>query len=294
MVNIFPKRILLCGGGVRTIAQVGVLIELEKIGYLKYVTEWAGVSAGGFLAMCLSLGYTLIEIREICMKFNFMSIVDIDSAPGWILNMGLDSGNMIHGLIIACLRVKGMNPATTFKECILAGGKSLRLFVTDLKSGQMKVFSETTTPDFSIVDAVRASMTIPFYFQPFEDHINNTILIDGAILSNYPMIYLSETERRETIGILLRDTESSLCDNISELDFKSLLIRPIELLMITRSEYERQNNTQNTIVVDISGVKVLDFDIDTENRLLLIQYGRDAVSKFIKSFPKPVRRYSCS
>ena len=41
---MFPRRILLSGGGIRGLAHIGALQELERNGMLKGVIEWLGVS----------------------------------------------------------------------------------------------------------------------------------------------------------------------------------------------------------------------------------------------------------
>lgn len=288
---LFPKRVLFCGGGIRNIAQIGVLQSLEDGGYLKCVTEWSGVSAGGFLAMCLAIGYTITEMTDICLRFDFTSIMDVDIAPGWLLNMGLDKGNNVTRLLEACMRVKGIDTALTFSDCKQQFGKSIRLFATDLCSGKMKIFSSDKTPDYIIIDAVKGCMTVPLYFQiAVQD--DKCILLDGAVISNYPMMFLTMEERCETLGILLLDNDISISSN--DIGLKTLLLRPVDLMLHSRSECEALINRNNTIVVSIPGIKVLDWNIDNTMKNSLIQSGRDAVKEYIKSFPKPVRRFSVS
>ena len=50
---MIPYRIYLSGGGVTVSAHIGALQELSKHISLQTVKEWMGVSAGGFISMCL-------------------------------------------------------------------------------------------------------------------------------------------------------------------------------------------------------------------------------------------------
>lgn len=299
--GMFPRRILLSGGGIRSICQVGALKELDSLGHLKNVKEWAGVSAGGFLAMCMTVGYTVAELYQVSMNFDFTSVIDIDTAPGWLFNMGLDSGENIQRLIEACLHVKGLDSSLTFGECLSKCKKSLCIFVSEFHSGEMKIFSSEQTPDYSVVRAIRATTAVPFYFQPVENPEDGTVYMDGAIISNYPMYLFPENERRKTIGIMVRD---SGIRRENELNIKTMIMRPIELIMNTRMDYEIKQNMDNTIIICVNGnndsengIHVLDFDINREKKEILMKNGKDAVQSFIKSKSmnfRPVRRYSVS
>jgi hypothetical protein len=46
-------------------------------------------------------------------------------------------------------------------------------------------FSHSCTPDVSVTDAVRASISIPFLFEPVE--IDVEIVVDGGAMYNYPV-----------------------------------------------------------------------------------------------------------
>ena len=68
-INI--KRLIFEGGGVKGIAIVGVLKKLEELNFLNKVTEFAGSSAGAFMALLLTLNYNSDTIRRILLKTNF-------------------------------------------------------------------------------------------------------------------------------------------------------------------------------------------------------------------------------
>ena len=146
----------LCGGGINVIAHIGVLKELQRRSMLRNVREWIGVSAGALMALCLVIGFTLVEIEQVYIKFDFTNISDIDSAPGWIINYGMDTGNKLRKLIEACLHIKGISETITFKELYDLYKISYRIFVTDLHEAKLIQFSAIDTPDRCIVEAVQA------------------------------------------------------------------------------------------------------------------------------------------
>src|SRR6185312_2731115 len=67
--------------------------------------------------------------------------------------------------------------------------KRLYVFGTNLTQQAVQKFSYETTPDMAVADAVRISMSIPFFFEAryFEQNGNNDAYCDGGVLNNYPI-----------------------------------------------------------------------------------------------------------
>jgi hypothetical protein len=70
------------------IAHVGALIELSNHIPLKAVKEWMGVSAGSLMAMCLCIGFTLKELEDFCVRFDFTNIKE------YLLSVPADVGHV--------------------------------------------------------------------------------------------------------------------------------------------------------------------------------------------------------
>lgn len=288
---MIPKRIYLCGGGVNVIAHVGVLKELEERKYLSAVREWIGVSAGALMALCLVIGYTLDEIEHFYLKFDFTNLIDIDSAPGWILNYGLDTGQKLRKLIEACLHVKGLSDEITFKELCELRGNSYRVFVTDLHDAELIEFSDRKTPDRKVVDAVTASMSLPYYFQPVVDSDSGHFLIDGGTISNYPLYRLTPSELSETLGIYLR----TMPPQIKELDLQDLAFRPVQILLSMRAKFEMRQYMSQTINVELGHRNSINFEIGEDEKQEMIKLGREATLAFFRSRATHIqRRFSVS
>ncbi len=75
--------------------------------------------------------------------------------------------------------------------------KDLYIVVTNLSKSRPEVFSYESTPEVLIIDAVRASMAIPFFFKPVKIRCKKEKIgiciysedtyVDGGILLNYPI-----------------------------------------------------------------------------------------------------------
>jgi predicted acylesterase/phospholipase RssA len=249
-----------------------------------------GVSAGAFVSMCLCIGYTLDELADFCIRFDFSNIKEVDSIPGWLLHLGLDTGDRLHRLIEACLHVKGLSSDLTFKECHDLFGYSLRVIATDLNEAKAVIFSPDTSPGYRISDAVRASMNVPYYFQPFICPETGHYLLDGAVISNYPLFLLSKEEQTRTISILIR-TSIELKEIIEIDDF---LLRPLSILYVKKMEIESSFYNSHCIQVHLDNVDVMDFGLEEDAKNILVEKGREAVQIYMKQQPKLKRRNSFS
>ena len=290
---ILPHRIYLSGGGTCAIAHLGALIELSKHLPLKAIKEWMGVSAGSLVAMCVCIGFSLEELANLCIRFDFTNIKEYDSVPGWLLHFGIDTGERLHRLIEACLHVKGLSSDFTFKDCYEQFGKSLKIVATDLNDAKSITFCPTTTPEYKLADAVRASMSYPYYFQPFICPKSGHYLSDGGIISNYPLFVLPREEHSRTLSILIRTTIKRQ-DNLDESSIEDIISRPIKIVLNERTNIEAMFYDAHCIQIELDNLNTLEFSFDEETKSFIIKRGKEAVQEYFKKYPKPKRRYSVS
>ena len=289
---MLPYRIYLSGGGICAMAHVGALIELSKHIPLQAVKEWMGVSAGSLVAMCLCIGFTLEELLAFSVRFDFTEIKEMDSVPGWILHCGMDTGERLHRLIQACLHVKGCNSEFTFQECLTKYGISLRIIATDVNDAAPIIFSPSTTPSYPIADAVRASMSFPYYFQPFICPESGHYLVDGAVISNHPLFVLPTEEHSRTLSILIRTfIEKKECD--AEMAINEFMMRPLSIALSEKNKIESRSYDARCIQIMLGEVDILDFSMEDDVKRVIIQKGKDAVIQFMGQH-KPQRRHSIS
>lgn len=274
-------------------AHVGALIELSKYIPLKAIKEWMGVSAGSLVSMCLCIGFTLDELYKVCIGFDFTNIKEYDSIPGWLLHFGIDTGERLHKLIEACLHVKGLSSEFTFKDCMEKFGKSLRVVATDLNEAKSITFCPKTTPDYRVADAVRASMSYPYYFQPFMCPVSGHHLSDGAVISNYPLFVLNKEDHSQTLSLLIR-TLVEPKEDLMSLEIEELISRPIKIIFTERTNIETRFYDSQCIQINLGNINMLEFSFDEDTKKFIVEQGKEAVVSFFKNRPKPKRRYSVS
>ncbi len=295
-----PKRIVLTGGGLRTLAHFGALEVLETKGLLKNVKEWVGVSAGCLVGFSLMIGYTLEEAKKVVLEFDFSFLQNAqpESVLDFLSTYGLDTGHRVEAFLQSLLRIRGHPVDITFQQWAkkYPTAQRLRCYATDLNIAKMKEFSTEKTPDISLVFAMRASMTLPFYFIPMKDPETGHLLVDGGAIQNYPMNYLTPEEKKTALGISFL---YSLKEEHAIEEFSDFLNQMYNCCFNPRTYQVQKENKLNTIVIGSQEMSAYNFDLSKEFREAQMETGRKAALEFcdgylklLEKHNKPIRRYS--
>lgn len=141
-----------------------------------------------------------------------------------------------------------------------------------------------------VVDAVRASMSIPFFFRPAEvvGPKGSATLVDGGMLSNYPITVFDRTDgvknRWPTWGIKL-SAKPGVQTELTESDDSAfgVLIGCVETLMGRWDHYHLDDEQvgDRTIFVDTFGTSAVNFDLPPEVANQLYANGQSAATAFL-------------
>jgi predicted acylesterase/phospholipase RssA len=297
MILIPPKRICLSGGGVRAVAFLGALEALEAKGLLRSVKEYIGVSAGALISYGLVLGYTIQELKKLCMEFDFSLIraIDAESAIGFMDQYGLDKGENLKRFLESLLKQKQLSPETTFEEFAVQkpNNPMLRCFATDLNLCEPREFSLAQTPTAKLTEALLATMSLTFYFTPVVDSITGHTLTDGGVLHNYPMAFLPPEERAASLGLMFSNehVEGKVIG-----DFYDFLHQLFACVYMPRTRKILAEAKHNTIVLPHGDYPSWNFEASKEEKADLMKAAANATEVFLRqaTYPKPLRRYSVS
>ncbi len=263
------------------IAHVGALEILQERGLLKGVREYIGTSAGALMGFCLCIGYTIAELRDICVRFDFTALQTLE--PEAILSIletfGMDSGENLEKLLRALLKTKGHDPDMTFAD--LSGTAALRVYAVDIQACREKEFSASATPRVPLRVAVAASMAIPFYFTPVRDTETGNFLVDGGIVAHFPFHHLTDAERKETLGLAFQQDykirEGEILESFAQY-----------LLQLYYSVYHHQNErlfaewSHRILFIPCGEFPTMRFDSTAEEKEALIAAGRLGAEKFLE------------
>jgi NTE family protein len=143
-----------------------------------------------------------------------------------------------------------------------------------------------------VVDAVRASMSIPFYFRPVDvkTAAGTVTWVDGGLLSNFPITVFDRTDGKQprwpTWGIKLSGQPLVTRDQPVR-SALGIAVNCLETLTADWNRYRLDEDGVNrrTIFVDTTGVAATNFDIDKATRQRLYDNGRSAAQKFLANLP---------
>lgn len=191
--------VVLSGGGATGLAHVGLLKALEEAEIpIDYIS---GTSAGALVGAMYASGFSPDEIEAYILSdaFQTMSSGGLPAEKEFLLRKTADDGSMINvpfsldSLFKKSLPTNFITPSFLDYEMLrILGLTSLQvnedfdqLFVpyrcvaSDIAKKQSVVFSKG-----KLNEAVRASMTYPFYMNPIR--VDGKLLFDGGLYNNFP------------------------------------------------------------------------------------------------------------
>jgi predicted acylesterase/phospholipase RssA len=134
-------------------------------------------------------------------------------------------------------------------------------------------------------------MSVPYYYQPVIDSDTNHILIDGGVVSNYPLFTLTPDELSETLGIYF----TTFVNPKEEIEMEDFAIRPLQIIISMRAKYELDRYKSNSIIVPIGSRSIVNFEITADEKKELMEIGKNATEEYFERRKRNiVRRYSVS
>lgn len=288
MKNI--ENIVFKGGGVKGIAYAGVIYELENNNLLDQVKRVAGTSAGAITATLLSLRYNAQEIHDIINGTDFKSFEDHKNVGRILTKYGMYRGDAFLEWMKKIVADKLGSPNATFQDLKDAGMRDLQVFSCDLNLKALRTFSAEETPTTIVAEAARASMSIPLFFKAWkfpsgipDDHV----YVDGGTVYNYPVTaFDQEGYNDKTLGFFLNNVNKKVVDNNLDYDHVIKYIEYLfETLMTTQTDdlMKDKQDLSRTVIVDDHGISGTNFGLTTEQKDLLYNSGRQAVTDYLKS-----------
>jgi predicted acylesterase/phospholipase RssA len=286
--RIPPRRIALCGGGIQGVAHVGFMKALQKEGLLGHVKEVIGISVGSLFALLWILGYTVKQIEEIAVTFDFSVLQNInaESVFSFPTTFGLDNGERLESFIGSVLHQKGFSADVTFEDLHRTCPVHLRCFATELQTGMLRQFSTTATPKTSVRFALRASMSVPIFYTPVQEP-GGAVLVDGAILNNLPLVFMTPAEIEETwCAYFTRDDSEG--ERLHPITSLTQLLKLLFESMIAMKSLPFVKKFRDRIVcIPVNVTNSLEFGQGENTRRELVKKAYDITMEFL--FPKGKR-----
>ena len=165
--------LVLGSGGARGLAHIGAIEALEEKGYT--ITSIAGCSMGSIIAGMYAAGQ-LKEAKEWFLQVDKQLILRM-------MDINLLSGNSL---------VKGQRIIQELEKIVPDRPIEELNIPCSIVASDMMNTEEVVFRTGSLFEAVRASISIPLFFQPVQ--IAHRLLIDGGILNPLPLHVVNRTE----------------------------------------------------------------------------------------------------
>ena len=265
----YPQKVglVLSGGGAKGLAHIGVIRALEENNIpIDYIT---GTSMGAIIGGLYAAGYSPDEMETLFKSENFKlwskGIIppkyvyyfkQLDENPSFIdldfarkkdkMQLALPTNIIPEGQIdFAFMELFSPTNAVSennFDQLFVP----FRCLATDIYRSEQKVFSKG---DLGL--AIRASMTVPFYFKPLE--IDSVLLFDGGLLNNFPF------------DVMIRDFKPDIIIG-SAVDIKDKKPEKDDLklqiwnMMVRKTNYTIPDSLGITIKSPVDQYELLDFE----------------------------------
>ena len=184
------KNIVFSGGGFNCWAYIGCLRALEEHRSVFDIEQIIGVSAGSSFGLCYLLGIKWDFLLGFFLNLNFKELYDID-IDNILIQQSLFAGKKFTELIKEIFRYR-IDPDITFKELKYYSKIKFTVNALNITNGILDYFNYDLTPDVKVIDAIRASCSLPVIFPPYQ--IGNCFYYDGAICNNCPIELLDEID----------------------------------------------------------------------------------------------------
>ena len=287
---------VLSGGGIKGLALVGAYEIIEQRGF--QFARLAGTSAGSIVAALIAAKYTSEEIASLLEELDLHTFMDARKLlipfplAKWFFlywKLGLYKGEELEKWIADKLAKKGIRKFSDLPP------QTLRFIASDITNGALMILPDDLPKygidphSFPIAKAIRMSCSLPYFFEPVQlgNRQNKSVIVDGGVLSNFPM-WLFDQENvlktRPVLGI-------KLSHNIKEHP-KHKIRNAIDLFGAMfetmkdahDSRYISRKHEKNIIFVPTEGVLATEFALTKEDQDKLIQLGRDYAEKFFKKW----------
>lgn len=277
--------LVLSSGGARGLAHIGAIEEIEAQGY--HITSVAGCSMGALIGGIYAAG-KLKEFREWMKTIDRKKMLELTDFS-FSINHLVKGSRIIEAImeIVPDMKIEDL----PIPFCAVA---------TDWKGGREVVFRSG-----SLFDAIRASISLPSFFDPVRR--DGMILIDGGVTNPIPLNRVDRQDSDILVGIDVSGhdyrAQSALQEELTErrkqkkslpaqiidklipdnIDFNYYtVLSRVSSLMIRQNSLLMEQLTHPDILVDIQMARITTFDFDKSEKI--ITYGRKLTHQSLSNY----------
>jgi NTE family protein len=316
--------LVLEGAGVKGVGLVGTVATLAEAGYRfpRVAGTSAGAVVGAYVVALQRAGEPLSRLEDIARSLSYAKMRDrgvLGRAAGPLARVvdglslafdgGVFEGDYLRAWMAGSLADLGIRTFGDLRvdddDSSLAPEQRYSLVVTASDVSRKRLVRWPwdyqlygLDPDEqSVADAVRASASIPFFFEPVtlrsRDEAGRSVvstMVDGSVLSNFPIAMFDRSDGQQprwpTFGVRLSMRPSGRVLTHEVRGTVSLALSLVEtMLEACDAQHIDDPCVQvRSVFVDASGVSPVDFGISEEQQEQLLTAGREATVSFLENW----------
>jgi len=305
--NAQSVGVVLSGGGAKGMAHIGVLRVLEKNNIpIDYI---AGTSIGAIVGGLYAAGYTTEEMEELFKSddFYFWSTGKIqkdyryyfkmpEENPAWI-DIRVDKRDEKVKLLPPTNLIPEEQMDFAFMELLAATNAACKYNFDSLMVPFFCVATDVNKSEPVILRsgdlgaAIRASMTVPFYFKPIT--IDGALLFDGGIVNNFPHNVMKEVFNPDIIigHKVANDPKEAVADDLMR-QISNMVMRPTNFEIAEKKGIVLETDLENIGLLDfnkidlamVEGMRTTYNSIDSIRKLVQRRVSQESLNEKRKKF----------
>jgi NTE family protein len=277
------KTLVLSGGGILGIAEVGAISILEE--YLKEVENVAGTSVGSLIATMIACGADISYIKNIFFSLDLSKYEEGSSWPlgneyRWYNYYGKCYGIKLMQLYEKVLLELVGNSEITFQQLYQLKNRKLYMVGSNVTKKCPEYFSTDFTPDMPVKVALRISTCYPFEYVPVLH--KDCLYCDGGLTDNYMINYFKNT-LDSTIGLQIISNNDIVDRDPSPIkNFEDYVSNMFWMVMELSDKFtHNEKSDKATIKLYTGSFNSMDFNISLAQKDQLYQIGIDAAKNYL-------------
>lgn len=277
------KNIILSSGPTTLFIYLGSLQTLFNKNYLIYdsIEKYYGTSMGSIICLMLILAKNPSIIIERLsnqnflqlLKFNFLNVLKLE-----YLYSSNEFRNLLIQLIEPFLKEYNLDNNFTFQDLFNSTNKRLVVNTSSMqKKGGLvaEYFKLENTPNYSVIDAVAMSCTLPYIFEPLI--YNENLQLDGGLLNIDNTNYcINENNINECFRLsFITNGKTELFYNFDNYNFKKFFIGYNVSIQTTLQNFNPPFSISNEIIFEITSA--IDY-----NKLIKLVLNKNVINEDIK------------
>lgn len=249
------KHLVLSGGAMNGLEQIGILSTLSDISFLDLSTIESihCTSVGSWIASLVALHIDWETIKNYIRRpFDKLESLHITSDK--ILNIynnsGLVDATVIEEFLGYIWEYSGVSKTITLSEFYERTNIDIYIYVTRLRGFEVHTFHHKTHPNMKLYEAIFMSSTLLPIMKPL--YYDNEYYIDGGYLNNYPLRQCLNFghSKDEILGIRTKTPKKDCSVQEIHQNMSDLLLQFInESTLVLRKQYKTTDIIPYEIII---------------------------------------------